>query len=190
MRKLISLGLCALMLMLFSGQVFAGNAEECNYLKDKTDPDYAPGLYGLCIAWHNADDEAAAALAEKFFERAGFPVTGRIVDDGNDPFVCPCWDIDVLENIVACSGYTAIDSIEDESGFDLVWFTNSGLGVMATAGYTYVYPDDPTECYVTQTAGENKPTYAQTDEDLDAACRLDVLDLIASPPRAEDCVLP
>jgi hypothetical protein len=180
------------MFMLFSGQVFAGNADECDYLKDKNNPDYDRGLYGLCIAWHNADDEAAAALAEKFFERAGFPVTGRVVDDGNDPFVCPCWDVDVLENIIACSGYTEIlssmDSSEDESGFDLVWFINSGTNVMAVAGYTDVFDDESTECFVTQTAGENKPQYSPTDEDLDAACRLDVLDLMASPPQAEDCI--
>lgn len=94
MRKVISLGLLALMFSLLSGQVFAGNIEECNYLKDKNHDDYAPGLYGLCVAWHNADEDAAVALAEKFLDRAGFKVPGSEVvpDTKNEPdFYCPCW---------------------------------------------------------------------------------------------------
>jgi hypothetical protein len=92
MRKLISLSLMVLLFSLFSVPAFAGNAEDCNYLKDKKHPDYAPGLYGLCVAWHNADEKAADALADKFFNRAGFPVPGSEEPNSESQFDCPCWD--------------------------------------------------------------------------------------------------
>jgi len=100
MRKFFALGLLALLLGLFSISAFAGNAAECDYLKDKEDnpehPDYEyqPGLYGLCIAWHNADEEARVALGEKFLERAGFEVPGS-----ESGLQCPCWKGVVLEDI-------------------------------------------------------------------------------------------
>lgn len=92
MRKLISLGLMVLLFSMFPVSAFAGNAEDCDYLKDKNHPDYAPGLYGLCVAWHNADEKAAEALADKFFNRAGFPVPGSEEPNTEPQFDCPCWD--------------------------------------------------------------------------------------------------
>ena len=100
MRKSIVLGLITLSFGIFGATAFAGNVEDCEFLKDKSHPDYAPGLYGLCVAWHNADDNAKDQLAEKFFDRAGFEVPGS-VDEPEDPqdFYCPCWSDVTYEDI-------------------------------------------------------------------------------------------
>ena len=54
MNKVISLGLFALMLSTFSGQLFAGDATLCDPLKQGQNK----SLYGLCVAWHHADEDA------------------------------------------------------------------------------------------------------------------------------------
>ena len=47
MRKLVSLGLFALMISIFSNTAFAGSVGDCDILKDKSLGDYVPGLYGI-----------------------------------------------------------------------------------------------------------------------------------------------
>ena len=56
MRKLVSLSLLASSFIMFSTTPFAGNVEECEFLKDG---DYTKGLYGLCIAYYNAGNDNA-----------------------------------------------------------------------------------------------------------------------------------
>jgi hypothetical protein len=101
MRESIILGLLALAFGIFGSTAFAGNVEDCEFLKDKSHPDYAPGLYGLCVAWHNADEDAKDELADMFFDRAGFEVPGS--DEPEDPpdFLCPCWDELTFEDVCA-----------------------------------------------------------------------------------------
>jgi hypothetical protein len=98
MRKLVSLGLFALMISIFSGSAFGGNVEECNFLKDKKLDGYVPGLYGICIAWHNAsangNENALINLEEKFAKKGGgtIPGSGGGGDEGGDQwFECPCF---------------------------------------------------------------------------------------------------
>jgi hypothetical protein len=91
MRKPIVLGLLALAFGVFVSPAFAGNVEDCDFLKDKSHPDYAPGLYGLCVAWHNADENAKDELADKFFDKAGFEVPGSGDPEEPQDFYCPCW---------------------------------------------------------------------------------------------------
>ena len=94
MRKIISLGLFALMLSIFSSQVFAGDVGACDELTDPdSDPDiYAPGLYGLCVAWHNANENGRAAIEKNYSKRGG----GTIPGSG---FSCPCWKEVSFENV-------------------------------------------------------------------------------------------
>ena len=94
MRKSIVLGLMALAFGVFTVPAFAGNVEDCEFLKDKSHEDYAPGLYGLCVAWHNANEDAKDGLADKFFDRAGFDVPGSEDPDDEEEqdFYCPCWE--------------------------------------------------------------------------------------------------
>lgn len=105
MRTLVFLGLLAMSLIFLSGPALAGNAEECEFLKDKTLTDYKPGLYGLCVAWHNAssngDQTAADQIATNFWSKSGgddvpgSDVPGTEPDtqfpDEDPPFECPCW---------------------------------------------------------------------------------------------------
>ena len=88
MRNLVSLGLCALMFLLFSGQVFASNASACEEVnKDKA-------LYGLCVAYHNASEQNKAKLAAKYAERSGGSTVPGFIDQNtpSEPdFYCPCW---------------------------------------------------------------------------------------------------
>ena len=90
MRKTILLGLFAFMASLFTNTVFAGNVEECEFLKDG---DYSKALYGLCIAYHNAgSDEARERILANYAKKAGPgdpPLPGTGVE-------CPCWDADHL----------------------------------------------------------------------------------------------
>ena len=85
MRKIISLGLFALMLSIFSSQVFAGNHDACDELTDPDSDTWAPRLYGLCVAWHNADEKGRAAIEKNYSKRGGGTIPG------SSAFRCPCW---------------------------------------------------------------------------------------------------
>jgi hypothetical protein len=80
MRKIIRLGLFALILSIFSSQVLASNVAACDEVKK------SKGLHGLCVAWHNANDKNKDKFADKYFERSG----GLSVP-GSDSFECVCW---------------------------------------------------------------------------------------------------
>jgi hypothetical protein len=98
MCKLVALGLLALSMGFFANPAFAGNVEDCESLKQSGEK----SLYGLCVAWHNADPEAKDGLAEKFFDRAGYPVPGS--EDPEPPpadFTCLCWDDVTFASICA-----------------------------------------------------------------------------------------
>ena len=90
MRKLVSLGLLALIFSIFSSQVSASNAGVCDDLKGS-----AKGLHGLCVAWHNADEKNKDKIAAKFDARSDVPLEEIINRQGNPEsnpdFVCPCF---------------------------------------------------------------------------------------------------
>ena len=94
MRKLISLGLFALMFSMFSSQVFAGKIAVCEEIKK--DPAYK-GLYGLCNAYWNADDAVVQAeILANFEKKAGTgpddPKMPRLDSVVPKVVVCPCTD--------------------------------------------------------------------------------------------------
>jgi hypothetical protein len=88
MRKLFALGLLALSSGFLANTAFAGNVGDCDSLKQSGQKN----LYGLCVAWHNADEGAKGGLAEKFLQRAGYPVPGSKPPPDPEPVVCPCTD--------------------------------------------------------------------------------------------------
>jgi hypothetical protein len=101
MSKLVSLGLLALSVGFLSNTAFAGNdgVAACDYLKDKDSSYYMPSLYGLCVAWHNADEDARGDLADKFEQRAGYLPPGPPAPPPTTPVLldtCPCWDLDEM----------------------------------------------------------------------------------------------
>jgi hypothetical protein len=179
MRKVISLGLSGLLFALISGQVFAGNIEECDFLKDKKHPDYQPGLYGLCVAWHNADDNAADLLADKFFERAGFVVPGSEDPNTEPSFDCPCWS-DVEFSAVCALGEATSVVVSPQSGLvtavtfvDFATFDANNFGTAAPA-CSHVEQNLVTgEVYINNTITNLTP-----DEALDCQAELDVIAMI------------
>ena len=123
MRKIISLGLFAFMLSVFSSQVFAGSADACEPLKkDKS----KPGLFGLCVAWHNADDQAKDKIADNYFKKSGgFTVPGA------DVFDCICWnDLSYAEVCDIANSPTA----RPIPGTNAITFLDKGLQMVTGFG--------------------------------------------------------
>lgn len=112
MRTRVLLGLFALSCGMFAHSALAGNVADCDVLTDPDDPQYAPKLYGLCVAWHNANEKAKPGLADKFFDRAGFEVPGS-VDPEPEPndFECPCWSDVTIEDICALGAPSSVVSV-------------------------------------------------------------------------------
>ena len=126
MSKLISLGVFALMLSIFSGQVFAGDAALCEPLKQ----DQNKSLYGLCVAWHHADENARDKIADKYFDRSGgFPVPGSEEPEPEQDFYCPCWDEVSFADI--CALGTPVQSFI-ASSFGLVTFEDLQFELFGT----------------------------------------------------------
>lgn len=98
MRKLISLGMLALLISIFSSQVFASNAAACDEVK------LTKGLHGLCVAWHNANEKNKEKFAAKYREKSG----GEEVP-GSEPepdFYCPCYMDISFDNICSLGSPT------------------------------------------------------------------------------------
>ena len=141
MRKIISLGLFALMLSIFSGQVLAGNADEfCGPLKNKGADDYMPGLYGLCVAWHNADEKAKVKIGDKFYARAGFEVPRPIIKEPepDSDFSCPCWDTFTFKEVCELGKPTAALSVSGKSAAVAYLDTSTYVAELFGAGISVV----------------------------------------------------
>jgi hypothetical protein len=93
MRKIFALGLMALSLSFLSNPVLAGDASDCETIRD--DPNRA--LYGLCIAyWNTSNAVSRARILANFVKKGGIAeeMPGLPVAEPDDPgaFVeCPCW---------------------------------------------------------------------------------------------------
>ena len=91
MRKIVTLGLLALVLGLVSSSLFAGNVDACEAIKGEK------SLYGLCNAWHNADNENAKRKILDSFNRRAAALAGpggRAIEMpgmSGSGFSCPCW---------------------------------------------------------------------------------------------------
>lgn len=204
MRKIISLGLFALMLSIFSSQVFAGKVYFCEEEKDELK---SQGLYGLCNAYWNADNEnARAQILANFVKKAGtslddpgMPGWEPVVPD--QEVTCPCWDFDTLVQFVACASLPPFEDYVDQT-VDQVEFNFAAFAafqpevvwVAVSAGYTpiVIQSPDAKECSIETSIGQismgdGKVPYKATSENEDLACRLDVLDLIAVPPVPDEC---
>jgi hypothetical protein len=131
------------MLSIFSGQALAGNTDAwCKNLKDK---DYAPALYGLCVAWHNADEHAKDRISENYRRKSGGDdVPGSVNLKLKQDFYCPCWT-DVRFSQV-CSlgspfsrfiyGFVNVVTWEDaEIGLD-EWFSADARGCIYDGQFT------------------------------------------------------
>ena len=208
MRKIVSLGLFALILSIFSSQVIAEKFDECE--KIKNDPAYK-GLYGLCNAYWNVDDPVTKAeILANFEKKAGtdnggpempgwVPVVPDVPDVPEPGLTCPCWDFDTLVQVIACASLPLFEDQTNQDTFDFAAFLTfepAIFWVTVAAGYTDNVIQDPDvkECSINTSIGqismgEGKVPFKATSDDEDLACRLDVLDLIALPPVPDDCEL-
>ena len=137
MRKIIASFVIVMLFSMISVTAFAGKIDFCEEIKFK--PEYK-GLYGLCNAYWNEDDEENRALIlENFRKKAGplgpdmpglftdIPVPGEPT-----PVVCPCWpdgEIDLGVEPVDC------DVTEDQmiAVYDS-WLVQYGTGILLGLG--------------------------------------------------------
>lgn len=94
MRKIVSLGLLAISFGFFSSQTLAGNVEDCEVLVGGT-----PGLYGLCVAWHNAGNDNSRDRIMKNYDKKREPGDPDLPGSG-DAILCPCWGQTEILNAV------------------------------------------------------------------------------------------
>ena len=106
MRKFLVSSVLVLVTGAFAGNVFAGKIEACEAIK--SNPVYK-GLYGLCNAYWNADENARPGILENFYRKAGpkGPDMPGLNDPVPQPVVCPCWpegeiDIGVVHDVMGC----------------------------------------------------------------------------------------
>lgn len=124
MRKYITSSVFFLLFSLFSGALFAGDKGVCdeNEYGGKKALQKA-GVYGLCVAYQNADDADKPAIAEKFKTRFGFDVPG--LEQALD-FNCPCFErvtfADVCSFGTPVANFITVDGII-QSG--LVFFSSA-----------------------------------------------------------------
>jgi hypothetical protein len=98
MRKIAALGFFALTLSIISSQAIAGKVPVCEAQKDEL---ASLGLYGLCNAYWNTDNEnAKARILSNFEEKAGTANGGPGMPGLETPgMACPCWAGVVLDEI-------------------------------------------------------------------------------------------
>ena len=112
MRKVISLGVLALLLSVLASPVSAGSKETCKDLKGAS-----KGLYGLCVAYQNAADGISKERIMGNFNRRALDGEVMPPNDSKKPDIveCPCWS---NEDLVRA---TCDETFED------YWFSNNGI---------------------------------------------------------------
>lgn len=166
MRKIITSSVLILLFSLFSGSVFAGKIEACENIKH--DPAYK-GLYGLCNAYWNANENAQDKILAKFEKKAGPDGPGMpgLDDTVPEPVACPCWVDGELDFPVTYSWFAFDYSASAPS-----------LALYEFGSVQYIV--DVNFCaYANQMGGfEAMVAFTTTDEE-DEACVQDIVDLIA-----------
>lgn len=118
MYRIFSRGLFTLVFFFFANQALADPADgACEILNEL---DASPGLYGLCVAYHNANENAQARILENYLKKMGEG------DPGMPGLAsCPCWDAESLDQ--ATAGLTLFNCGTTETPglvFDFLWYTN------------------------------------------------------------------
>lgn len=166
----VALGLLALSLGFSANSAFAGNVEECEVLKDG----YTKGLYGLCIAWHNAgNDNARDRILDKYEGKAGPgdpPMPGT-----EDEVPCPCWDEAVL----------AEASLNGVPNSCLLTGTESGAEITIYGANVYQFRVDDVACFSIFPTGGTFQFLPS--EDAEATCRAGIEALVAEDFGGIEC---
>ena len=178
MRKILSLGLMALILSLITTALSAGY-EVCD------DPDLKPdlqeaGIYGWCNAWHEAEEGDKDRIAERIIDRAGDSGVDLDWLVTNDP-VCPCWTQSEIEaaGVGASHSCGTVSITQILLDFDrLVWFYADN----STREYLSGFDGQESFCQVKAGQVFEQDINLEWDED-EVACRT-----MLRSAAPEDCV--
>lgn len=164
MRKIFTFSFLTAVFVLLSGPALAGKVEVCEAIKH--DPEYK-GLYGLCNAYWNADEEGREAILRNFEKKAG--PDGPSMPGLEPEAACPCWLGG--ENLYPVElGYLPTDAEASDS-----------LTIARYEFGTVQYVIQPNFCaYINNTGGDYQALVAlDTDDEEDAACVEDMVEMIA-----------
>ena len=184
MRKLISLGLLALLLSIFASPVMAGGAAECDGLKeDETAP---RGLYGLCTAYYSAENGRGQERVEQLYAKkaiaAGYPPEIPRLELPQEPdppeVACPCWPGDEMAGVPDDSA----PAFECQVGTDpefAIYGSESFALVTFQVFPLNEDPDSPIGCmYVDNRSGGGMSADFDLDGDEEYTCRAGIQALV------------
>jgi hypothetical protein len=141
MRKLISLGILALLLSMLASPVLA-DLDDCEDLKEDG---ITKGLYGLCIAYWNADNGRSQERILINYNKKKGPDDPPLLPDLKEPVFCPCWTVDSL---IALTNDLSTDFCDTGELSDLVFASYAGTTVQVFAGDIFFTPMESTSCSI------------------------------------------
>lgn len=168
MRKLISLGILALLMSVLASPVLA-DLQDCEYKRD----DLTKGLYSLCVAFYNAGNENAKdRILENFRKKAGSDVEmpGLKTKPQPDQVSCTCW------------GDSEIVNAPKELAFECQYGVDPEFAIYGVLGDVIFQVDEVFDgvfgCLYYSASGGPRSTLGLTTEE-EQACRDDIYELIA-----------
>lgn len=168
MRNVITSSVLILLFSLFSSSVFA-DVSDCKDVKGQK------ALYGLCVAYWNANEKNQAKILAKFEKKSGglgMPGLDIPVEDNREdptPVFCPCW----------MNG-------ENEFPATYEWLPEEGSadGALMFASYEFgsvQFYVEPGFCaYGNTLFGLEVFTALTTSEEEDAVCVSDMIEILAN----------
>ena len=177
MYRIATTGLLIALFTLFSPTTFGGQIAVCEEIKK--DPAYK-GLYGLCNAYWNADEEDREDILRNFERKAGPDGPGMPGLEDNGFFDCPCWD-DVSYQQVCSLGVPNSD-LEGDSVYSDFFIVPGDEGVVQRI---FSFNSSPGECWYFIQDNLNgvlqPPHYTKSNNSLnsetDGLCRAEVFEI-------------
>jgi len=166
MRKIISLGLFALMLSMFSSSAFAGNVEDCEFLKDGN---YSKGLYGLCIAyWNTTNAKAQEKILANYDKKAG-PDDPVMPGTEDEVVPCTCWSGDHVIEAILSEEISPINYICNAAG--------TGVEMSVNDRNTWTFFANETHCFFNHDV-DPVPFTEHASKESELTCRAGIQEII------------
>ena len=197
MRKFTFFLVPVILLILMAVPAFAGDKSICTPFK-KGEPNYLPGLYGLCVAYQNADEDGKQDIFKNWQKKVGedglpqlpgFPYPEEPGDgdppvDENEIVACPCWSAEHL--LAATCQYNLTSSFVD-GFFDFAQYDSGNVLFVADATSDVMQPNG--SClYQNAYDPESNALLSVTVEESET-CHADVA-LLANEALLDLCILP
>jgi len=156
MRKFTLILISAVVLSIMAVPAFAVDTSECDQFK-KGEDNYQPGLYGLCVAYQNADEDGKEDIFDNWNKKVGDdglpklpgypypPDDAELACPEDQDFCCPCWSDLQLVDICPMGVPTTVNLAENAT----VEFFN--FDTMYIDTFYLVEETEPASCtYVNQ----------------------------------------